>query len=215
MKSSAQKIENELFERVPKLEACRADFHKAYGLLEQCFRQGGKLLVCGNGGSAADAEHIVGELMKGFKLARLIPAADRAALLGLFGEEGAAMANRLQQALPAIALTGHCALSTAFANDVSPEMVFAQQVYGYARPGDALLCISTSGNSGNIVRAAMAARAFGSSVIALTGESGGKLAGLCDVTVRVPAKETYLVQEYHLPLYHALCAMLEAGFFAD
>jgi D-sedoheptulose 7-phosphate isomerase len=173
------------------------------------------VLICGNGGSAADSEHIVGELMKGFKLKRPIPQTARAALARLFPEKGADLADHLQGALPAISLTGHPALSSAFANDVRADMVYAQQVYGYGRPGDMLIALSTSGNSTNILNAAKIAKAFGMAVLGMTGQGGGKLSELSDVCIRVPAEETYRVQELKLPVYHALCAMLEEEFFGE
>jgi len=162
-------------------------------------------LACGNGGSAADADHIVGELMKGFFLKREIPEEEKEAI----GEMGA----YLQGALPAIALTGHSALSTAFLNDVHPEMVFAQQVYGYGKPGDVLIALTTSGNSVNVLHAADVARAKGMKVIGMTGRDGGKLKSKCDCCIIVPANVTADIQEYHLPIYHTLCAMLEDHFF--
>jgi D-sedoheptulose 7-phosphate isomerase len=213
MKSVTVAILDNLIDRHPVLAACKKDMTLTFGLLVSCFGRGGKLMVCGNGGSAADSEHIVGELMKGFKLQRPIGAGERERLASMFGEDGNYLAARLQRALPAIALTGHCALATAFANDVAADMAFAQQVYGYARPGDALLCLSTSGSSVNVVRAAMVAKALGLPAIALTGAEGGRLVAFCDAAIKVPAKETYQVQEYHLPVYHALFAMLENEFF--
>ena len=213
MKNETKAILDTLLDTRPALKTCGEDIERAFALIAGSFRNGGKLLACGNGGSAADAEHIVGELMKGFKLPRPISPADREKLTGLFGPDGEYLAARLQRALPAISLAGHCALSTAFANDVAADLCFAQQVYGFARPGDTLLCISTSGNAANVAYAAMTAKSLGAGTVALTGEGGGRLMGLCDVTIRVPAKETYLVQELHLPVYHALCAMLEQEFF--
>lgn len=194
-----------LFARYPALSPLRGTVKEAYKVLCRSFAAGGKLLVCGNGGSAADAEHIVGELMKGFYLKRPLPAGLRARL----GQMG----GLLQSALPAVALTGHTALSTAFANDVDPALCFAQQVLGYGRKGDVLLCISTSGNSGNVCRAAEVAAAMGLAVVSLTGRGGGALKDLSDVCLMAPADVTAEIQELHLPLYHTLCAMLEAYFF--
>ena len=171
-------------------------------------RRGGKLLACGNGGSCADADHIVGELMKGFLLKRPLLDGEREALARA-GDDGM-LANVLQRAVPVLVLSG---LSTAFLNDVEPQAVFAQQAYAYARPGDVLMGISTSGNSKNVIQAMIAAKARGAKIIALTGEGGGKMAGLCDVLVDVPQKETYRVQELHLPVYHALCAALESELY--
>jgi D-sedoheptulose 7-phosphate isomerase len=173
--------------------------------MEASFASGGKLLVCGNGGSAADADHIVGELMKGFYKKRSLPA-EEASKLGEY-------ARYLQGALPAIALTQHAALSTAFLNDVNPEMGFAQQVYGYGRDGDVLLGISTSGNSKNVCNAVRVAMNLGIKTIGLTGRKGGRLSEISDVCIGVPADITADIQELHLPIYHTLCAMLEELFF--
>lgn len=194
-----------LFERYPSLLVIRDKIEMAYELLETSYLQGGKLLICGNGGSAADSDHIVGELMKGFYKKRPLSEMD----MKRFG----ALGEKLQGALPAIALTGHSALSTAFLNDVDPDMVFAQQVYGYGRAGDVLLAISTSGNSANVVNAATVAKAAGLFVIAMTGESGGALKNICDTCLTVPAEVTADIQELHLPVYHTLCGMLEERFF--
>ena len=196
-----------LIKRYPALAQIRGAIEQAYRLLEECYEKGGKLLVCGNGGSAADSDHIVGELMKGFYKQRMLPAAERKR----FGEQG----EKLQGALPAIALTQHGALSTAFLNDVDPAMVFAQQVYGYGQGGDVFLGLSTSGNSTNVVLAAKVAAAKGLKVITMTGRNGGKLKELSDVCMIVPAQVTADIQEYHLPVYHTLCAMLEEHFFPD
>ena len=196
-----------LIERYPALAQMRGAIEQAYRLLEECYEKGGKLLVCGNGGSAADSDHIVGELMKGFYKQRMLPEEERKR----FGEQG----EKLQGALPAIALTQHGALSTAFLNDVDPAMVFAQQVYGYGQGGDVFLGLSTSGNSANVVLAAKVAVAKGMKVITMTGRNGGKLKELSDVCMIVPAQVTADIQEYHLPVYHTLCAMLEEHFFPD
>lgn len=213
MVERVEAILNELIARLPALKPCRGLIADAFALLSVSFAGGGKLLVCGNGGSAADGEHIVGELMKGFLLRRKLPERDAEKFARLFPEDGAALASRLQRALPALSLNGHAALSSAFINDVDPSMVYAQQVWGLGREGDVLLGITTSGNSLNVLNAVKAAKAAGIKTVGLTGGSGGKLRGLCDVTVVVPAEETFRVQEYHLPVYHALCAMLEEAFF--
>ena len=196
-----------LIERYPALAQMRGAIEQAYRILEECYENGSKLLVCGNGGSAADSGHIVGELMKGFYKQRMLPEEERKR----FGEQG----EKLQGALPAIALTQHGALSTAFLNDVDPAMVFAQQVYGYGQGGDVFLGLSTSGNSANVVLAAKVAAAKGMKVITMTGRNGGKLKELSDVCMIVPAQVTADIQEYHLPVYHTLCAMLEEHFFPD
>jgi D-sedoheptulose 7-phosphate isomerase len=197
------------------LEPCRQELERAFDLLSGCFRRGGKVLVCGNGGSAADSEHIVGELMKGFHSRRPIPEADRARLAAGAGEEGRYLAERLQGALPAISLVSQVSLSTAVANDVAADMVFAQQVYGYGREGDVLIGISTSGNAANVLQALRAARAFGLGTLGLSGADGGRMKELCDVLIRVPAAVTPEVQVWHLRVYHGLCALLELEFFGQ
>ncbi|HET7838132.1 MAG TPA: SIS domain-containing protein [Rectinemataceae bacterium] len=213
MKDETEAILASFLRRRSELEVCASDLRAAFLALERCFRSGGKLLVCGNGGSAADADHIVGELMKGFLLKRPLTQADREALLMSSAVHGPRLADSLQRALPAMSLCGAGAFATAFANDVSGELAFAQAVRGWGRKGDALLALSSSGNSRNVVCAAVAAKAFGLTTVALTGRGGGELVAICDVTIRVPAHETFLVQELHLPVYHALCAMLEEEFF--
>lgn len=206
---------NILIERYPKLAVCREDLQKAYELLEAAYQQGRKLLVCGNGGSASDSEHIVGELMKEFKLKRKVYSDHAAALKAIDPELGQVLADNLQGALPAISLTGHSSLQTAFMNDAVPELVFAQQVNGYGKPGDVLLGISTSGNSKNVLYAAVNAKAKGLKVIGLTGCKENKLMKYADVCIRVPETETYKIQELHLPVYHCLCLMLEEKFFGQ
>jgi len=201
-----------LFERYPALDSLRGELLAAHELLCEAFRGGGKLLCCGNGGSAADAGHIVGELMKSFLIPRPLSDGGKTALAAL-GDDGAYLAGTLERGLPAISLCAHEALMTAVANDTAADTIFAQQVTALGRKGDVLLAISTSGNSRNCVLAAVAARACGMHVIALTGEGGGRLAGIADVTLAVPERETYRVQELHLPLYHALCAGIEAEFY--
>lgn len=204
---------NILIERYPKLVVCKEDIRKAYELLEAAYQKGRKLLVCGNGGSASDSEHIVGELMKEFKLKRNVYSDHAAALKATDPELGQVLADNLQGALPAISLTGHSSLQTAYMNDAVPELVFAQQVNGYGKEGDVLLGISTSGNSKNVLYAAVNAKAKGLKVIGLTGSKENKLMKFADVCIRVPETETYKIQEYHLPVYHCLCLMLEEKFF--
>lgn len=202
-----------LVERYPSLKSAKNDIVAAYLLLEESYERGGKLLVAGNGGSAADAEHIVGELMKGFKLPRK-PEADFAEKLVAENQElGSVLAENLQGALPAIALDGHLALSTAYMNDCEPLLCFAQQVNGYGKAGDVFLGISTSGNSKNVLFAAITAHAKGLKVIGLTGAKDSKLKDMSDVCIKVPQTETYMIQELHLPIYHCLCLMLEDRFF--
>lgn len=192
-----------LYERYPQLSECQADIENALAMILDTYRHGGKVLVCGNGGSAADSEHIVGELMKGFKSKRTvtdprIPEALRAGLQG---------------ALPAISLPSQCGILSAFVNDVDPEMMYAQLVYGYGKEGDLLIGLSTSGNSKNVVKAVEVAKCLGVKTLSMTGSRESKLSELSDVTVRVPETETYKVQELHLPVYHYLCAEAEKAMF--
>lgn len=204
-----------LIGRYPALAPIRGDIEAGFRLLSDAYRAGGKLLVAGNGGSCADADHIVGELMKGFVLPRPVGADLAERLRALDPVRGDLLARRLQGGLPAIALTQHPALSTAYMNDIDggSALVFAQQAYVLGQAGDVLLGISTSGNSENVLAAALVARARGMRVLALVGQGGGRLAEMADVAIRVPATETYQIQEYHLPVYHALCLMLEKEFF--
>lgn len=202
-----------LIGRYPCLSKCEADITKAYELLAESYQNGGKLLIAGNGGSAADAEHTVGELMKAFVKPRKVGSQQRDALLAVDDELGRVLADNLQGALPAIALDGHIALLTAYMNDCEPLLCFAQQVNGYGKSGDVFLGISTSGNSKNVLYAAVNAKAKGLKVIGLTGAKENKLMKYADVCIRVPETETYKIQELHLPVYHCLCLMLEQHFF--
>ena len=202
-----------LIQRYPVLECCKDDISAAFEILCDSYNNKGKLLVCGNGGSAADAEHIVGELMKGFRNSRKCDFITATKFKEIDEEMGAVLAENLQGALAAIALDGHIALSTAYMNDCSPLLCFAQQVNGFGISGDVLLGISTSGNSKNVIYAAVAAKAKGMKVIGLTGKNESKLSMLADVCIRVSETETYMVQELHLPVYHSLCLMLEDYFF--
>ncbi len=202
-----------LTKRYPALAPIAEEIRQAYLLLEGCYAGGGKLLVAGNGGSCADSEHIVGELMKGFCKDRSVPRAFAEKLLAADPKRGAELAEKLQGGLPAIALTGHPGLSSAYLNDVDGLLVFAQQVYGYGEEGDVFLGISTSGNSKNVLYALAVAKAKGMKTIVLTGRDGGELGRAADVAVIVPEQETYKIQELHLPIYHALCLMLEDHFF--
>lgn len=202
-----------LVERYPQLSCIANDLYSCYSIIADCYKKGGKLLIAGNGGSAADAEHIVGELMKGFKLQRKVDEAFASRLCDLNEELGSVLAQNLQGALPAIALDGHPALSTAYMNDCEPLLCFAQQVNGYGKEGDVFLGISTSGNSKNILYAALTAHAKGMKVIGLTGANNCKLEQMSDVCIKVPETETYMIQEMHLPVYHCLCLMLENEFF--
>lgn len=202
-----------LIDRYPKLIVCRETIQQAYDIMKASYAQGRKLLVCGNGGSASDSEHIVGELMKEFKLKREVYKDQADAMKNIDPELGAILAKHLQGALPAITLTGHSSLTTAFMNDSNPELIFAQQVNGYGKPNDVFLGISTSGNSRNVLFAAVAAKAKGLHTIGLTGQRDSRLKGLADICIQVPETETYKIQELHLPVYHCLCMMLEEHFF--
>lgn len=209
------RVNNTLFERFPALEACRIDIEAAAGLIINCYQNEGKLLLCGNGGSAADCDHIVGELMKGFLKKRPLSDAKKAEMKRNCPEIPEEDLLLLQDGLPAVALPSSAsALSAAFCNDVSPDLVYSQQLYVLGGKNDILIAISTSGNSGNVYKAALTAKALGIKVISLTGKGGGKLAGISDVCIKVPENETYKIQELHLPVYHALCAEAEEYFFA-
>lgn len=202
-----------LIQRYPALALCKDDILTAYTTLCEAYTKERKLLVCGNGGSASDCEHIVGELMKEFKLKREVYKEQAANMKQIDEQLGSVLANHLQGALPAITLTSHSSLTTAFMNDSQPELVFAQQVNGYGKAGDVLLGISTSGNSMNVLYAAVTAKAKGLKVIGLTGQNDSRLKSLSDVCIQVPEAETYKIQELHLPVYHCLCMMLEEHFF--
>ena len=203
-----------LLERYPVLEPAKGEIVAAYRLMEACYANGGKLLIAGNGGSAADAEHMVGELMKSFRLPRRLPQDYVQKLASIDPDMGSVLKTNLQGALPALALDGHPALTTAYMNDCEPLLCFAQQVNGYGLPGDVFVGISTSGNSKNILYAAVTARAKGTKVVGLTGARENRLMAMSDVCIHVPQTETYIIQELHLPVYHCLCLMLESRFFA-
>ncbi len=204
-----------LIARYPQLAPCQADVLSAYQILKECYEHDGKLLIAGNGGSAADSEHIAGELMKRFKTPRPVPREFAEKLKAIDPVRGAELGKNLERGLMAIPLVAHEALSTAYINDVDGLGVFAQQLYGFGRSGDVFLGISTSGNSKNVMSATVVARALGMRVIGLTGEKGGELASVADVAIRVPETETYKIQELHLPVYHTLCLMLEEYFFGN
>lgn len=205
-------VEN-LVKNYPVLETCAADVQAAVDAIVKMYYDGGKIMLCGNGGSAADSSHIAGELLKGFILRREPKGENREKLLSV--PEIAPYASTLQDGLCAISLPDQCAVLSAFANDCDPDAVFAQLVYSMHRKGDVLLGMSTSGNSKNVVLAASVAKAMGLTSIALTGKAGGKLAEICDITIRVPETETYRVQELHLPVYHAICAEVERILFGE
>lgn len=213
LSSELDEFLDDLIKRYPELNTCVDDIVNAYLLLEKSYLAHNKLLVAGNGGSAADAEHIVGELMKSFKLPRELSSNDKSRLISVDTMHGKILSQKLQRCLPAISLAGHPALSTAYANDCDASLGFAQQIYGFGVNGDVFLAISTSGNSQNIIYAAICARAKGMSVIGLTGRTGGALSHFADICIKVPSTETYKIQEYHLPIYHCLCLMLEKRFF--
>lgn len=213
MKEPAKREIEVLLERYPELRPMEGCLSHAAELLAETFSAGGKLLVCGNGGSAADSLHITGELMKNFAVERRLSPRQQERLRKSCGEDAAYYIEHLQGALPVLSLVGETALITAYGNDSEPALVFAQQVIGYGREGDALLAVSTSGSSANVVHAAKVARAMGLKVVALTGRSGGILAQTADVLLAVPADVTYQIQEYHLPVYHALCLALEKELF--
>lgn len=209
---TAQNILDTLFNTYPALLPCRADIEKAYSLLLNAAKEKALILACGNGGSAADSEHIVGELMKGFNLMRPLSEKEKAAFADI--EDGEEIAGKLQGAIRAISLVSQSGLISAFANDIDASLVFAQQVWAYASSeNDVLIALSTSGNSKNVVNAAKTAKAKGIKTLAVTGMKDSKLSALADITVRLPAGTPFEVQEYTLPVYHALCAMLEAELF--
>jgi D-sedoheptulose 7-phosphate isomerase len=203
----------QLIERYPKLESAKDDIKAAFDIIVNSYSKGGKLLIAGNGGSASDAEHIAGELMKTFAKKRELPASFITEVAAVDGEIAQYLIPRLQPGLPAIALSGHASLNTACINDIDGNIIFAQQVYGYGKEGDVLLAISTSGSSKNVLYAAAVAKAKKLKIIGLTGSGGGNLKNFCDVCICVPETETYKIQELHLPVYHLLCMMLEEHFF--
>lgn len=202
-----------LLERYPSLDACREDLINAFFLMEECYEHDGKLLIAGNGGSAADSEHIAGELMKRFKMPRPVGAEFAEKLITIDPVRGVELAKNLERGLMAIPLVAHEALTTAYINDVDGLGVFAQQLFGFGRSGDVFLGISTSGNSQNVISATVVAKAIGMKIIGLTGAKGGELSKMADVAVKVPEIETYMIQELHLPVYHCWCLMLEERFF--
>jgi hypothetical protein len=213
MNDKIYKILEELLERYPELKEQRDNILAVYKVLEESYDNGGQLLVAGNGGSAADSEHIVGELMKAFIKPRKLQNDLKNKLKTVDEKLGTVLADNLQGALPSIAVTGHVGLSTAYLNDCNPLLSFAQQVNGFGREGDVFLGISTSGNSENILYALVTAKAKGMKTIGLSGRDGGKMKKFCDEIIIVPEKETFKIQELHLPVYHALCLMLEERFF--
>lgn len=215
LNSKLQKHVDLLISRYPELKCVENEIIDTYLIMQKSYENSGKLLIAGNGGSAADSEHIVGELMKGFKMARKSREDYVEKLIKAEPELGKVLAENLQGALPAIALDGHLSLSTAYMNDCEPLLCFAQQVNGFGNKGDVFLGISTSGNSKNVLYAATVARAKGMKVIGLTGQKDSKLSAYADATVKAPSTETYMIQELHLPIYHCWCLMLEDHFFGE
>lgn len=213
MEKKLEKHLDTLVERYPSLKSIRKEIADAYQIMENSYENGGKLLIAGNGGSAADSEHIAGELMKRFKTPRPVPEDFAEKLIKIDPLLGKSLAANLEQTLEAIPLVAHEALTTAYINDVDGLGVFAQQLYGFGKKGDVFLGISTSGNSKNILNATVVARALGIKVIGLTGNDGGQLAKVSDIAVKAPERETYMIQELHLPIYHCWCLMLEDHFF--
>ena len=213
MKTSTIKHLSDLLKRIPELETMSESISQATETLCECHLSGGKVMICGNGGSAADSEHIVGELMKSFVLPRPLPADDIERLRQSGAADWESIAGNLQQGIPAISLNGAISLSTAIINDTDPFMTFAQQVYVYGRPGDVLIALSTSGGAKNVLNAVKTAKAFGVSVIGFTGSRPAPIDEFCDVVLKAPSAETFRVQEYHLPIYHTLCLMVENEIF--
>ena len=204
-----------LIKRYPVLEECREDIKKAAELMLETYKKGGKILLAGNGGSCADCDHIVGELMKGFLSMRRIDKNMEDRIGEIFPEDKEHFKNTLQGSLPAISLPSQSALLSAFANDVDADMVYAQLVYGYGKAEDLLIAMSTSGNSKNVVNAAKIAKVKNVKVLSFTGKKDSKLSAISDVTIKVPETETFKIQELHLPVYHYLCAEIENILFGE
>ncbi|GHU81638.1 phosphoheptose isomerase [Clostridia bacterium] len=215
MKTTTNDLIEHFFSRYPVLISCKTEIINTVETIIKTYSSNNKVLTCGNGGSAADAQHIVGELMKGFVLGRRTPSDKRTKVLAANPDIADKLNENLQDAIPAISLIGELALDTAFANDVDPSFGFAQQVYGIANSGDTLIAISTSGNSKNVLYAVGVAKALGVNVVALTGENGGKLKETADISICVPSNITYQIQEYHLPIYHVICLAVENELFGD
>ena len=207
------KLTDQLCERYPQLSGIRSSIEEAAVMIIKCYSRGGKLLICGNGGSSADADHLAGELMKSFESARRLDDSLKNRLIEISVDRGKILAEKLEHGLPAISLSAHSALTTAIANDMDASLVFAQQIIGYGMEKDVLVAISTSGNSQNVVDACITARALNLSVIGITGKTGGKMKQYCDVLVNVPETRTAYVQELHLPVLHTICNMIENYFY--
>jgi D-sedoheptulose 7-phosphate isomerase len=204
-----------LFKRYPQLEACRKDIEKAYRFLQKAYDNNKKILIAGNGGSAADSEHIAGELMKRFKISRPLNKDLADKIMKIDSERGERLVKNLEMPLRAVPLTSHIAITTAYMNDADATGVFAQQLLGFGDEGDVFLAISTSGNSENVISACVVAKALGIKIIGLTGEKESKLSKIADVCIKVPETDTYKIQELHLPVYHSLCLMLESNYFGE
>ncbi len=204
-----------LLERHSNLMLLESDIKKAGESMIECYKKGGKVLICGNGGSSADTDHVVGELMKSFENKRPLDRKLKENLCESFGDHGKWLADNLQQGLPAISLSAHTSLITAISNDLGGDLIFAQQVIGYGNAGDVLLALSTSGNAQNVIYALMVAQAKGMITIGMSGETGGKMKEFCDILINVPEKRTAFVQELHLPIYHTLCRMVENELFCN
>jgi D-sedoheptulose 7-phosphate isomerase len=204
---------DELIKRYPQLKGASEQILKAAECITECYRQGKKVLVCGNGGSSSDSDHIAGELLKGFEHKRPLNESLQDQLRSVTGERGAYLAEKLQTGLPAISLSAHTGLMTAVANDIDSSLIYAQQVIGFGIQGDVLIGLSTSGNAQNVLDATIVAKAKGMKVIGMTGETGGRIKQYCDILINVPEKRTSFVQELHLPVYHTLCLMIENHFF--
>ncbi len=202
-----------LIRKYPEIEECIPDINLAIELMIGSINCNGKVLTCGNGGSASDAEHIVGELMKGFMHPRNLESKEIESIMQLYPETGNEIVKNLQKPIPAISLTSNMAFITAYSNDVNPEYIFAQQVYGLGNKGDVLLCLSTSGNSKNVINAAMVAKVKGVNIIGFTGKSGGMLKEYADVLIRAPSLITPEIQEYHIAIYHTICAQIVEDIF--
>ena len=209
------KLMEELYSHFSELRSVDPELQSAVELIIASYKSGGKVLTCGNGGSAADAEHIVGELLKSFEIERPLTREIEDAIRSASPDEAELFIKRLQMPLPAIALTSHLSFSTAFSNDVNGELVFSQQLLGLAKPGDTLIALSTSGNSRNVVLAVKLAKALQVHTIGITGRGGGSLGNLCDICIKAPSDITYRAQEYHLAIYHAICRIVERHFFYD
>ncbi|MCL4415187.1 MAG: SIS domain-containing protein [Actinobacteria bacterium] len=208
-----KKYLSNLIQKYPEIEECAADINLAIELMRSSINSKGKVLTCGNGGSASDAEHIVGELMKGFMHPRNLESKEIESIMQLYHETGSEIVKNLQKPIPAISLTSNMSFITAYSNDVNPEYIFAQQVYGLGNKGDVLLCLSTSGNSKNVINAAMVAKVKGVNIIGFTGKNGGILKEYADVPIKAPSLITPEIQEYHIAIYHTICAQIEEDIF--